>query len=342
MTEIKTRNNKAPRRTTPIDKNFLNRLDQFSVKHGWQKRALEMLKAGWLDSSEFLNNGLESAIVKRVAHYDMLSALYPDKSRRKCTNEDYLNQLTHLVADHLLKCKSNSSGHTKQFVGDIFPSGQSVDQYKNRIITFNYDLIIDRPLLERGISKRKIYFDRIVSKKSDGTKRARTEKFLHPLILKLHGSLNWRCDREYFDQIINGSVNPDLRIPIWSNDSKCPGPNDDESPLIIPPVPNKPITKASIFRMLWTTALEYLHEAKKIVIVGYSCPATDVLAQSMFTQFRNMDVDEIVIVDTDSGAFSRYHDLIQGRVRKSVRWRYCAGFSEFIEDAIAHPAAGQR
>jgi hypothetical protein len=134
---------------------------------------------------------------------------------------------------------------------------------------------------------------------------------------------------------VNGIVDPETRIPIWSNDTKCPSPNDNESPLIIPPVPNKPITKASIFKMLWTTAMEYLHEAKKIVIAGYSCPQTDSLARSMFTQFRNMEVTDIFVVDPSSDAVSKYHSLFSGRVKKNVKWHYFNGFHEYIENGLS-------
>jgi hypothetical protein len=330
LTNISSHKNPFNRRSTPVDKNFLEAMSYFALKQGWQCRALELIKGHWLDSTEIIQNGLEEAVIKRVAHFDMLSALYPDKSRRKCTNEIYLNNLSHLIADYLFKCRSNSSGNTKQFINRVFPLRIPVEQYKNRIITFNYDLIVDRPLIERGLSKRKLYFDRIVSKEADGIRRSSSEIFQHPLILKLHGSINWRCSREYFDQIITGSVDPTVRIPIWTNDTKCPSPDDHESPLIIPPVPNKPITKASIFKMLWTTAFEYLHKAKRIVIIGYSCPSTDVLAQSMFTQFRNKKVKEIFIADPDSEALPKFHELMRRAVGKKARWQYYSGFDDYL------------
>lgn len=331
LTSISSRKNQFHRNTTPIDSDFLAHLDEFKHKIAWQKQAYDLINENWLDDSKLIDHGLEEAIIKRVAHYDMLSALYPDRLRRRCSNEEYIYYLSHLIADYLLKCKSNTSGDTKQFVNRIFPLRMDPSMYQNRIITFNYDLIIDRPLLDRGISKRKIYFDRIVRKQSDNIKRSTSERFTHPLILKLHGSLNWRCSREYFEQIINAEVNPNTKIPIWSNDTKCPSPDEDESPLIIPPVPNKPITKASLFRMLWTTALEYLYEAKNIVIVGYSCPDTDVLAQALFTQFRNKEVENIIVCDTDPTVFSKYHELIKGRVNANARWQYFYSFRDYIK-----------
>ena len=195
----------------------------------------------------------------------------------------------------------------------------------------NYDTIIERPLIERGLSKKKIYFDRIVSKREDGTKRASDEKYLHPLILKLHGSTNWRCERTFFDSLISGNINQDKKIVVWSDDKFCPKPTDDASPLIIPPIPNKPITVSSLFNFLWTTAYKYLHEAKKIVIVGYSCPPTDTLARTMFTHFYNRKVEEIFIVDPNVLSLKYYRETIDSRVTAKAKWRYYSDFSDYID-----------
>lgn len=335
LSDVKRRKKDSNRSCTPIDKDFLQLLNHFSLKIGWQKTALELVNKGWLGSTEMIEHGLEDAIIKRVANYDLLSSLAPDNSRKKCSNEEYLNNLSHLITDYLLKCKSNSSGRTKYFINKIFPKESNINEYRNRIITFNYDLIIDRPLLERGISKKKIYFDRIVTKKDAGTRRYSTEIFQHPLILKMHGSINWRCDTDYFNQIIKGEVDRKIKIPIWSNDTKCPSPVDNESPLIIPPIPNKPITKARIFNFIWTTAFEYLHEAEKIVIVGYSCPETDSLAQSMFSQFRNKKVKEIVIVDPSPYTISRFSNLLSTCVNKNTKLQYYRGFNEYIDQELS-------
>lgn len=331
LTEVKTRRKQYHEKTTPIDRDFLMLLDYFKHNQGWQKESWDELVKNWLGADELQSRGLEEAVIRRVADYDMISALYPDKSRRKCKNEQYLNHLTHLIADYLIKCRSNNSGDTKRFINKVFPD-QDVAEFQNRIITFNYDIIIDRPLIERGLAKKKIYFDRIASRREDGTRRDSNDRFPHPLLLKLHGSVNWRCERRYFDNIVAGSVNEQDRIPIWSVDTRCPSPSDDESLLIIPPVPNKPITRASIFRMLWTKAMEYLHEARRIVIVGYSCPQTDALARSVFTQFRNMNVKDIYIVDPSSDALFKYHSLFRSRVRNNVNWHYCEGFHQYIKN----------
>lgn len=291
----------------------------------------------WLgtSSSDFWSGGLEASIIKRVADYDMLSSLHPTQSKKKISNPEYLNWLSHLITDYLKKCKSNRSGDTRKFVEHVFPTHTKYDDINSRIITFNYDVIIDRILLERGWSRQRIYFDRIASREADGTRRNTTDAFPDPLLLKLHGSLNWRCTKKNFENIITGKTHPTEKIPVWIDDSRLPTPHDNESPLIIPPIPNKPITSSPIFRHLWTKAFEYLHSAKKIVIVGYSCPNTDVMARSIFSQFRNMNATDIYVVDPGVSALSNYVELMHGRVKKHIRWHYYRGLSEYIENEIS-------
>jgi hypothetical protein len=138
-------------------------------------------------------------------------------------------------------------------------------------VTFNYDTLIEKPLLDRGYSKRTLYFDRLTNTEADSTRRTNAQIFPHPLVLKLHGSINWRVKRTDFDQLIQGTVDREEKLVIWYDANNIPEPEDDASPMIIPPIPNKPITQASLFRYLWMLAYEYMHEAKRLIIIGYSC-----------------------------------------------------------------------
>ncbi|MFM1977516.1 MAG: hypothetical protein RLZZ151_31 [Pseudomonadota bacterium] len=333
LSEIKSRGDKKfAASSTPLDKDFLSRLVEFTPKNrGWQKRALDLIRDDWLDHRDLTKHGLEEAIIKRVGQYEMLVSLHQQKTRGKVNNPVYVNHLTHLITDYLLTCKSNNSGATKKFIDETFPKHTEAKDYRNRIITFNYDTIIERPLLERNLSKKKIYFDRISSKPNTSRRRNADEVFPHPLILKLHGSANWRCTKADFESIISGEIGSETKIDIWTDDKPCPNPNDEISPLIIPPIPNKPITGAKIFLDLWTTAYEYLHEAKEVIIIGYSCPTTDTLARTMFTHFEPNKLKRIVIADPDTNALSRYRSLMIPKVASSAKWEYFSNFSEFIQ-----------
>lgn len=323
------------RSITPLDFNFIYCLEKAKPKNGWQKTSTELIFKDWLDRSDIRSNGLEQTIIKRVSQYEFLNTFHSTRTRGKSSNSDYLNHLSHLVCTYLKQCKSNSSGETKRFVNHVFPIGTPVDDYSNRIVTFNYDTLIDRQLLDRGISRKKMYFDRIVKSQGDSIRRNADEKFPHPLILKLHGSINWCCDRRHFDKLISGTANQDEKMEVWHDDDSTPKPDDGHSPLIIPPIPNKPITASSLFNFLWTCAYEYMHEARRIVIVGYSCPPTDTLASTMFGHFSSNKVEEIFVVDPNAVALKNYREMINPKVASRAKWRYYSNFSEFIDGEIS-------
>lgn len=331
LSSVNSRDTKPNRSVTPLDATFLDCLHTSKPANGWRRRSIDLLVSDWLDNSPLLEHGLERAIIKRVSQYDLLSALHPKRTRGKSDNAAYLNHLSHLVTAYLINCKSNSSGSTKRFVNWIFPQKVDPADYKNRVITFNYDTLIERPLLERGVSRRKIYFDRLVARQADTTNRKADEKFLHPLVLKLHGSVNWRCAQSDFESIVHGRGQELGRITIWSDDKPCPSPDDSISPLIIPPIPNKPITAASIFSHLWTTAYEYLHETEELIIVGYSCPPTDTLARTMFTHFENKKLRKIAIVDPNVAALASYAEMIPRCISKRATWTYYSDFRDYID-----------
>lgn len=98
--------------------------------------------------------------------------------------------------------------------------------------------------------------------------------------------------------------------------------------------PNKPITRSRLFRHLWLRFLDYLSEANTIVIIGYSCPETDVMARSIFTQFSNKNAKDIFIVDPSSDSMNNYVTLMGARVSKKARWHYCIGFDEYLKNEL--------
>ena len=138
LTHVNPRKNEHNRSTTPVDSDFLTLMNHFSSKAGWQKKGVDLIASNWLEKSNFWDGGLESSIIKRVADYNMLSSLYKEKARKKVSNAEYLNSLSHLITDYLLKCRSNKSGETKKFVDFVFPEKTPYSELNNRIITFNF------------------------------------------------------------------------------------------------------------------------------------------------------------------------------------------------------------
>jgi len=272
----------------------------------WIEDAIEKIKLNWIGVEEFEDLGLEEAIIKRIGNFDLLKAIHPikltgnSKSVSKCDNFEYMNYLSHLIVELLSRCRQNSRQYASKFAKEVF--GDKERQEKNRVITFNYDTLIDDILMDKyKVPHKKLYFDRLSSEQCNNFNRRGRDKYRHPLILKLHGSANWRVSSDDFMGLVDGSVvNSEDKIPIWLERNVIPKPDDDISPLILPPLPNKPITSLSIFCYLWQCAFEYLHETKRIVIAGYSCPITDSFAMSMLSQVKSIKVEEIVIVDKDS------------------------------------------
>jgi len=66
------------------------------------------------------------------------------------------------------------------------------------------------------------------------------------------------------------------------------------------------------------------------VIVGYSCPATDVMARSMFSNFNNKGVTDITIVDPGSNTLTEYFQSMELAVSKKTDWHYNYNFSDYI------------
>lgn len=117
---------------------------------------------------------------------------------------------------------------------------------------------------------------------------------------------------------------------MWLNNSSCK-PTDDETPLIIPPLPQKPITSIAIFRYLWTYAHEYLYEAQNIIVAGYSLPPTDTLAVSLFSKFKNNRINNLTIVDPDEEVLGKWIKLFRRNGIKSHKVHYFPDFYEYIK-----------
>lgn len=335
ISEVKTRKHEMSKYVAPLDKDFLQCLDHFCPEIGWRKTSTETVMKHWMDRTPAIEHGLEEAIIKRVSQYEFLKNLHSRRIREKCSNEDYLNHLSHLIAAYLRRCRSNSTDLDATLAGHIFPHGTRRRDLTNRIVTFNYDTLIEEPLLERGYSKRTLYFDRLTDKEEDGIRRTNAQKFPHPLVLKLHGSINWRVQRRDFDQLIQGTVNPKDKLVIWYDENNIPEPGDDISPMIIPPIPNKPITTSNLFRYLWTLAYEYMHEAKRLIIIGYSCPPTDTLARTMFGQFKSKNLKDVFIVDPNANALGDYRSMFEPRTASRAKWHYYPSLSDYV-DGEAH------
>ncbi|MEO0696382.1 MAG: hypothetical protein AAFY84_09805, partial [Pseudomonadota bacterium] len=264
--------NKRPRlkfpSQTPLDFQFTNALLDWQVKSPkWIGEAIARIKNSWKDSIEFSEFGLEQAIIRHLGNAEFLSTANPRRTRQLPHTNEFLNDVSHLITASLERATEGSQKSYKLFSEMFKTSGEHTD----KIITFNYDVLLDSYLLSY-LKPQQLYFDAI--KPNRNTKISKP-KFPYPAMLKLHGSINWRCSTEDFYKGLlgtNAESDKPTEIDIWLSEDKCPKPDDDVSPLIVPPIPVKPITSIEIFRYLWTLAYEYLSDTEEIVVCGYSLP----------------------------------------------------------------------
>lgn len=182
------------------------------------------------------------------------------------------------------------------------------------IITFNYDLVLERSLMQVLIGEQitengypfhdiwlKYHYENIPSeiwrihncifqKPTRGGierfTRTRLTKsniqsgsMMELEILKLHGSLNFPSEK-------------------WPDDKNFNVAEVLDQPKILPPIFNKMTTDAPVAGM-WKIAMERLRSAKNVIIVGYSLPSTDIYMQYFLKSALgpNQNLNKIFVFD---------------------------------------------
>ncbi len=322
----------ASKKQSPLDKDFTNRLLNLEVgKPYWVNKSRDIVNRFWKYHKPMTDFGLEQAIIIQIGHLEFVRAIQPWRRRKGAREFDYLTHLSHLICWVLRQTRESSTGIYNKFASKVFSDMEAV-QVPDRIITFNYDDLLDNHLL-KYFTAQQVYFDTIKDFRTQSSSGG--VEFKHPLLLKLHGSINWRCTSDEFAGIID-STTPDNSVhrieSIWCKKQSACSPKDNEYPLLIPPLPVKPITRLELFQFLWTKASEYLHEAEELIICGYSLPEVDRLAMSLFANFSNKNLKEITIVDPDPAMMTRWRDIFhRGNISSSAHWNYFGDFAEYVE-----------
>jgi hypothetical protein len=217
------------------------------------------------------------------------------------------------------------------------------------IVTLNYDLILERSLLQLLINRREPGDDlplpgsylklnyhapnvpseiwRIAGCQYTSTSSTRADagttvqkpdvqaasSLTEIDLLKLHGSLNFPLGG-----IKEGENYNVARVqPI---------------PHILPPISNKLTSQNST--EMWKQALTKLSRAQNVILVGYSLPITDIYMQYFLRAAigPNLDINDIVVFDPAFGTASTYGD--------QMRERYTACFAPQLRKRITFTPAG--
>jgi hypothetical protein len=321
-------------KTAPLDNVFCKRIydtENTVKKPVWVSSSCKLLREKWLDNKKFEDYGLEEAVSEQLGHIDFLRAVYKRRSRSVITVANFLNHLSHLIVFILNKSREREGLPYSHFVDKVFPS--SFDNCVDRIITFNYDTLLDQYLLRRFV-KEQVYFDGI--KDNPRSSKYRRLQCDAPLMIKLHGSINWRCTVGDFTRIIGASDDSssnDSHMEIWTS-SKIPKPTDNVSPLIIPPLPAKPLSRIDIFKWLWTKAFEYLQQAEEIVICGYSLPEFDQYAKSLFINVPISKLRKVTIVDPDTSMLGKWAEVFRRKKIRDIQWQWAEDFTDYVKSGL--------
>lgn len=123
------------------------------------------------------------------------------------------------------------------------------------------------------------------------------------LLLKLHGSTNWRIRRGYGrPHVIDAVVHHELWLPQHRNmesDQELIELHLEPESFIVPPVMVKStLVEQPILKLIWSIAYRELERAEKVVFIGYSLPKTDMASSFLFSEaLRNIKVSDVQIVN---------------------------------------------
>jgi hypothetical protein len=301
----------APGVPPPVDKDFFDIANQIGG-HGTLKLARKVLKDVWQlyrktngVGLEFYYRDLETrALINEFAK----TANQPKNwSRRKRELDELIRRVfihTTIEGNPGARVIPRESKIHKAILERLNPG--------DTIITFNYDLIIEEsfssaqlwnPVDGYGIQtsgKTKGWAGRWLEARHYENKRSKL------LLLKLHGSLNWNA--------YSGAAGIRLKPkPYFVSRKK--GETRFENILILAPGWKKAID-VNPYKSFWREARLRLEKCKTLIILGYSLPETDLLAQSLFGEVvrtraarRKKFIKQLHLADHEDSVKDRFNNL---------------------------------
>lgn len=213
---------------------------------------------------------IEQLLTEIEVNIELFEASRPAEGNFKKTElEEAKEELLSEIARwfHELYEKASRTPWLSRFV-------KKVQDEKAALVSFNWDLVLDRKLFAQGLSSESYGF-------SENINQA-------PILLKPHGSLNWYESTQM--QKVSGEshievfadTDPIERIEAFLHPREIMSKVGRRyTPLIIPPTYLKNFRRP-VFRLLWRLCTEVLSCPKNLTFLGYSLPASDLQAQFIF------------------------------------------------------------
>lgn len=248
---------------------------------------------------------LESLSVEEIVTFfeEMIRDLKPDEAKKFRKAETLLRRLTvELISDLSTNGSPGNNAILKKFRELLLGT--------DTVITFNWDTLLERALLNKGRWHPAWGYGSAV-RNTFRYAAQQTPKALkkHVTVLKLHGSINWLAVEN--ERVITKTLSPDgqfdgvvmmppkmLKREIWGEE-----PTEDKTE---PLRGNWAVHERGLYRKIWREAEEHLVRAKQLIFIGYSFPAADtsvfgLLRRSLaIAKTKRGEHPEIFIVDPNA------------------------------------------
>ena len=123
------------------------------------------------------------------------------------------------------------------------------------------------------------------------------------LLLKLHGSVNWRPKLGHASPVpLNAITHHDSWSSTVGANLPDVGNHLEPQPVMVPPVLSKSsLVEQPILRLVWSHAFTVLQSAHEVTFLGYSFPATDIAARTLFSEaLKDLPRENIHVVNLAS------------------------------------------
>lgn len=241
--------------------------------------------------------------------------------------------LVRMYAAAIARTTNRLRGRSRSGIGALMRT-LLLDDDDISLVTFNQDLVIEKAL--ESISDTDAYSD--VPWNILSCYQTEFEEFLYPLdgrmfrarggegatdpsihIFKLHGSLNWAWRADTLEDARNSISDPGSRVYCLTSQSVEGDLELDTAtrarylvPVVVPPIYEKGNHFREFLGPLWSGARDEIARADRLVVFGYSFPATDFNARSLLkaAYHSSRSLEEVIVIDTNPYVSSELTQLL--------------------------------
>ncbi len=260
-----------------------------------------------------------------------LHTYMPHDFERKCTQE--LEYLFHDIKDHFVNRLQKLKDDRTTLPNDLIDFARWCINNEADCISFNYDDFLDHALwMHQKLGNYAPWCPNKYWHPNSGygffcrpaSSCIRDENLIMGssamLLLKLHGSINWRIklgasDPYQLDSILHHEtwsqqpVSKDVAPIMYDDPAEIEKHIKPERLLVLPVLQKTDIVQQPIFRRIWAEAFERLGKAERIIFIGYSMPRTDI-ATGFLLREALRDKKDITIVNKVDPSSHESHALI--------------------------------